>query len=136
MPNEELAKRPVEANAVQPKAGRSATLPSGITTKMHRFGECVADGYSLADAYRTAFYTANMRDKTIRDEASRLAKNPGVSAVVEAIRAERERQNIMLWRRKEDAIWVSLWSLIEDQRVRPRTRIKALTLAAAMAGLL
>ena len=135
MLNEQFTKREADANAASPRSGRSAMLPSGITAKMHRFAECVADGYSLADAYRAAFFTANMKDKTVRDEASRLSKNPGVTAVVQAIRREREHQNSMLWRKKEDVIWFSVWALIEDKRTGAGVKVKALTLAAMMAGL-
>lgn len=114
---------------------RSASLPNGLTVKMYRFAEAVADGSSLADAYRTAFSALQMRPKTVRDEASRLAKNPGVTAAIAAIRAEREAENHMRWRSKEDAIWESTWQLIDDPHASAQTKIKALTLAAQMAGL-
>lgn len=101
-----------------------------------RFAELVADGCSLADAYRGAFSTGGMKDKTVRDEASRLAKNPGVTRAIEAIRAERNAENHMQWRSKEDHIWELVWRLVDDPRVPVRSKIKALTLAAQMAGLL
>lgn len=122
--------------AIAPRAGRSARLSGGLTEKMLRFAEAVAEGMSLADAYRTSFHTANMRDKTIRDEASRLAKNPGVAAAIEAIRSEKEARNRMLWHSEEEAIWNTLWRLIDDPDVVTRSKLKALTLAARMAGLL
>jgi hypothetical protein len=103
---------------------------------MFRFAEAAAEGMSLADAYRASFHTANMRDKTIRDEASRLAKNPGVAAAIEAIRNEKDAQNGMFWRSKEEAIWDSVWRLIDDPLVSIRAKLKALTLAAQMAGLI
>jgi hypothetical protein len=115
---------------------RSAPLPCGLTEKMLRFAERVADGCSLADAYRGAFSTGGMKDKTIRDEASRLAKNPGVTRAIEAIRAERDAENHMRWRSKEDHIWELVWKLVDDPRVPVRSKIKALTLAAQMAGLI
>lgn len=118
------------------RAGRSARLANGLTEKMFKFAENVANGSSLADAYRASFFTTNMRDKTVRDEASRLAKNPGVAAAIEAIRAENDLRNRMLWLSKEEAVWDSVWRLIDDPHVSPRAKIKALTLAAAMAGLI
>ena len=122
--------------AIAPRAGRSARLPGGLTEKMLRFAEAVAEGMSLADAYRTSFHTANMRDKTIRDEASRLAKNPGVAAAIEAIRDERDRQNHMRARSEEDRIWEVIWKLLDHPQVSVRWKLNILTLAAKMAGLL
>jgi hypothetical protein len=121
---------------LQARSTRSAPLYNGITFKMQRFAEAVADGCSLADAYRVAFNTANMKDKTVRDEASRLLKNPGVAAAVGALRAKREAENHMLWRSKEDRVWGMVWSVIEADQVSPRSKIKALTLAAQMLGLI
>ncbi len=72
---------------------RSGTLPSGITTKMDLFAQHVAEGFSLADAYRAAFNTAKMRPKTVRDDASRLAQHSGFRAAIEAYRAEIEALN-------------------------------------------
>jgi len=40
---------------------RSGTLPSGITAKMDKYSRHVAEGMSLADAYRQAFNTSKMR---------------------------------------------------------------------------
>lgn len=118
------------------RAGRSARLPNGLTEKMFRFAEAVAEGSSLADAYRASFFTTNMRDKTVRDEASRLAKNPGVAAAIDAIRKENDLRNRMFWLSKEEVIWDSVWRLIDDPCVPPRSKVKALTLAAQMAGLI
>ena len=39
---------------------RSGTLPSGITAKMDKYSRHVAEGLSLADAYRQAFNTSKM----------------------------------------------------------------------------
>ena len=96
---------------------------------------CLLVDSERTDAYRVAFNTSNMKDKTVRDEASRLLKNPGVAAAVEALRAKRDAENHMLWRSKEDRVWEMVWSVIEADHVSPRSKIKALTLAASMLGM-
>lgn len=115
---------------------RSPNLPSGITEKMLRFAEGVANGLSAADAYRAAFNTANMLPKTVRDEASRLLKNPGVSTALEALRAEKTHQQRVSRQKVEDRLWERLWSLIDGVDTPPQVQVRALTLAAELAGML
>ena len=115
---------------------RSAKLPSGITEKMFRFAEEIVNGLSAADSYRSAFNTSKMLPKTVRDEASRLLKNPGVSTALEALRAEKTRQQWVSRQKVEDRVWERLWSLIDGAETPPRVQVRALTLAAEMAGML
>jgi hypothetical protein len=114
---------------------RSGTLASGITAKMDMFARHVADGLSLADAYRAAFCTANMKAKTIRDDASRLAQHSGVRAAIKSYRAEIEARNRMAALERDERIWERLWSLIEDEEVPPTVKVRALDLAARLAGM-
>lgn len=114
---------------------RSGTLPSGITIKMNAFARHVAEGFSLADAYRAAFNTASMKAKTVRDDASRLAQHCGVRAAVNAYRAEIEEQNRISALERDERIWEKIWSLIEDEEVPPAVKVKALDLAARLAGM-
>ena len=114
---------------------RSGTLPSGITEKMNVFARHVAEGLSLADAYRAAFNAAHMKAKTVRDDASRLAQHSGVRAAIEAYRAEIEALNRMLSLEKADRIWERLWELIEGDDVPPAVKVRALNLGARLAGM-
>jgi hypothetical protein len=114
---------------------RSPNLPSGITEKMFRFAEGVANGLSAADAYRAAFNTSNMLPKTVRDEASRLLKNPGVSRALEALRAEKTHQQRVSRQKSEDRVWEHLWGLIDGVETPPSVKVRALTLAAELAGM-
>ena len=116
---------------------RSGTLPSGITAKMDSFSRHVAEGSSLADAYRQAFNTANMKAKTIRDDASRLAQHSGVRAAIEAYRAEIEARNSMSALERDERIWTRLWHIIEaeGEEVPPAVKVKALDLAARLCGM-
>ena len=114
---------------------RSGTLPSGITTKMDSFARHVAEGMSLADAYRQAFNTSNMKPRTVSNDASRLARHPGVSAAISGYRAENEARNRMLALQRDERIWESLWGLVENDEVPPAVKVKALDLAAHLCGM-
>jgi hypothetical protein len=114
---------------------RSGTLPSRITIKMNAFARHVAEGLSLADAYRAAFNAASMKAKTVRDDASRLAQHSGVRAAVNAYRAEIEARNRMEALEQEERIWQRLWELAEDEDVPPAVRVRALDLAARLCGM-
>ena len=114
---------------------RSGTLPSGITTKMDSFARHVAEGLSLADAYRQAFNTSKMKPRTVSNDASRLARHPGVSAAISGYRAENEARNRMLALQRDERIWATLWGLVEGEDVPPSVRVKALHLAAQLSGM-
>jgi hypothetical protein len=115
---------------------RSPNLPSGITEKMYRFAGGVADGLSAADAYRAAFNTSNMLPKTVREEASRLLKNPHITTTLEALRAEKTYQQRVSRQKVEDRVWERLWSLIDGAKTPPQVQVRALTLAAELAGMM
>ena len=114
---------------------RSGTLPSGITTKMDVFARYVAEGASLADAYRKAFNTTNMKPRTISNDASRLARHHGVSAAIEAYRAKNETRNRIAALERSDRIWERLWELIEANQAPPAVKVRALDLAARLCGM-
>ena len=61
-----------------------------LTPKQERFAQLVAGGSSQADAYREAFNSKG-KDSTVHSEASRLSKDPKVSARVDALIALKER---------------------------------------------
>ena len=114
---------------------RSGTLPSGITTKMDSFARHVAEGLSLADAYRQAFNTSKMKPRTVSNDASRLARHPGVSAAIAAYREQNDARNRMLALQRDERIWESLWGLVENDEVPPAVKVKALDLAAHLCGM-
>jgi hypothetical protein len=103
---------------------------------MYRFAEGVADGLSAADAYRAAFNTQNMLPKTVRDEASRLLKNPYITPVLEALRAEKTYQQHLSRLKVEDRVWERLWGVIDGVETPPQVQVRALTLAAELAGMM
>lgn len=62
-----------------------------MTPKREKFcQEMLKPKADQSSAYRKAFSTKNMKPKTINEEASRLMKNPEISARIETLRSELE----------------------------------------------
>ena len=53
-----------------------------MTPKQKKFTEVFVNGTSQSQAYRTAYYTQNMSQKTVWEESSRLRKHPKVAAPI------------------------------------------------------
>ena len=66
-----------------------------LTAKQEQFVKNIIDGMSQADAYRQAYQSENMADKTIHENACRLAKNPKVKARLKELRDQLATPNIM-----------------------------------------
>ena len=130
-------KRPAVIAGIQAsdRSTPSCSQHRALTHKMQSFACHVAAGMKLADAYRASFHTANMKPKTVRDEASRLAQNPGVTAAISAEREEIRHRNRISALKEEDRIWASIWALVENEEVAPSVRVKALHLAAQLCGM-
>ena len=61
-----------------------------LTAKQENFVELLTQGTSQASAYRGAYETQNMSDKTVWEEASRLRRHPKVSARILELEKEKE----------------------------------------------
>ena len=61
-----------------------------LTAKQENFVELLTQGTSQASAYRGAYETQNMSDKTVWEEASRLRRHPKVSARILELENEKE----------------------------------------------
>lgn len=71
-----------------------------LTAKQEHFAQCVADGMTQADAYRTAYdVSANTLPETIWAEASRLMADHMVSARVKELREDLAEK--ALWTRED-----------------------------------
>lgn len=66
-----------------------------LTPKQEKFVKCLVEGMSQADAYRAAYSTKNMSDKTIYEAASRLASDSNVSARLSELRGQLTKETIM-----------------------------------------
>ena len=61
-----------------------------LTAKQENFIELLAEGTSQSSAYRGAYDTQNMSDKTVWEEASRLRRHPKVSTRILELEKEKE----------------------------------------------
>ena len=61
-----------------------------LTAKQENFVELLTQGTSQASAYRGAYDTQNMSDKTVWEEASRLRRHPKVSTRILQLEEEKE----------------------------------------------
>ena len=66
-----------------------------LTDKQERFCQNIIEGMSQADAYRQAYPNNNMADKTIQENACRLAKKPAVKARIKELRDQLAKPTIM-----------------------------------------
>ena len=74
-------------------------MADGLTPKQEKFAQCVADGMSQADAYRTAFDVgAKTKPETVRKRASELMENGDVSGMVAKLRQQLSEKAI--WTRE------------------------------------
>ena len=66
-----------------------------LTDKQEQFCRNIIEGMSQADAYRQAYPNNNMADKTIQENACRLAKKPAVKARIKELRDQLAKPTIM-----------------------------------------
>ncbi len=66
-----------------------------LTAKQEAFVKNIIDGMSQADAYRSAYPNQKMTDKTVWESASKLMKNPKVSARLQELRDSMMKPTIM-----------------------------------------
>lgn len=66
-----------------------------LTAKQEQFVKNIIDGMSQADAYRNAYDTSRMADKTIHEKASRLMADGKVKARLKELRDQMVAPTIM-----------------------------------------
>ena len=80
-----------------------------LTAKQENFVELLTQGTSQSSAYKGAYDTQNMSDKTVWEEASRLRRHPKVSTRILELekkkrlddaykRSQERREFLMNWR--------------------------------------
>ncbi len=73
-----------------------------LTAKQENFIELLAEGTSQSSAYRGAYDTQNMSDKTVWEEASRLRRHPKVSTrILELEKEKAARRRLQAVSREE-----------------------------------
>ena len=106
----------------------------GLTVKQNEFVAEIAEGASQTLAYRSAYNTQNMSQKTIWEEASRLRRHPKVAARIIELEAEKEAEERMLRLSYGDFVINELQELALSAK-SDRARIKALELLGKSIGM-
>lgn len=102
-----------------------------LTDKQEKFAQAVAlEGMSLSDAYRSAYDTARMKDKTINEKASILAKDDKITARVAELRASVVSPKIMSAQERME--WLT--QLIGNDNVGTTDRLRAIDIMNKMQG--
>lgn len=69
-------------------------MKGGLTAKQEAFAQGVANGLTLADAYRQSYNAENMKEASIYTEASLLMDNPKIAQRVSGIQQAREDKTL------------------------------------------
>lgn len=101
-----------------------------LTAKQEKFVQGIIEGMSQADAYRSAYPNQKMSDKTVWESASKLIKNPKVSARLAELREDMMKPSIMS--ATERLEWLT--GLIKDDEVAISDKLKATDIMNKMQG--
>ena len=114
---------------------RGPLLAQGLTDSQQKFCEAVAEGHSLAEAYRMCYQTDNMAHGTLYNKACLLYKRGDVREMVENIR-HRKREGTL--HDSARALDFALTHLQREatQAEQPAARIRAIELIMKHHGLL
>ena len=75
-----------------------------LTLKQNKYSEKLAAGFNQTAAYRNAYNTQNMSQKTVWEESSRLRRHPKVAARIIELEAEKEARRRMQALSREDRV--------------------------------
>lgn len=92
-----------------------------LTAKQEQFCLNIVQGMTQADAYRSAYDTENMLDKTIIEEASRMMSDCNIATRVKELRDEVAKHSIMT--AQERLEWLS--GLIKSENETTGDKLKA-----------
>jgi len=101
-----------------------------LTAKQELFAQNIIKGMSQADAYRSAYSTKNMADKTIHENASRLANDSKVSARISELRGQLTNETIMTAQKRLE--WLT--EAIQSEDVAINDKLKAIDIMNKMQG--
>ena len=101
-----------------------------LTAKQEAFVQKIIEGYSQADAYRPAYNTKRMSDKTVWENASRLMADSKVTARVMELRNELAKPSIMSAQQRLE--WLT--QLIHSKEESTSDKLKAADIMNKMQG--
>jgi hypothetical protein len=93
-----------------------------LTPKQEQFAKAIAlDGMSYSDAYRSAYDTSKMSDKTVNEKASLLKDQDKIRARVKELRDEVDTPKIISAQKRKE--WLT--EVINDPNVDINARLRA-----------
>lgn len=93
-----------------------------LTEKQEQFAKAIAlEGMSYSDAYRSAYETRGMSEKTVNEKASRLKDKDKVRARITQLRDAADSPRIMSAQKRKE--WLT--QIIENDDLPIRERLKA-----------
>jgi phage terminase small subunit len=101
-----------------------------LTAKQEQFAQGIIKGMSQADAYRSAYSTSRMADKTVHENASRLANDSKVKARINELRGKISTENIMTAQNRLE--WLT--ELVGSEEVSTGDKLKAIDIMNKMSG--
>lgn len=101
-----------------------------LTAKQEQFAQNIIKGMTQADAYRSAYSTKRMADKTIHENASRLANDSKVLARIEELRGQISTENIMTAQKRLE--WLT--ELVQSEEETTTDKLKAIDIMNKMQG--
>ena len=101
-----------------------------LTAKQEQFAQSIIKGMNQADAYRSAYNTSRMTDKTIHEKASRMANDDKVMARITELRGQISKENIMTAQKRLE--WLT--EAIQSEEVSVNDKLKAIDIMNKMQG--
>lgn len=102
-----------------------------LTPKQEQFAKAIAlEGMSYSDAYRSAYDTSKMTDKTVNEKASLLKDQDKIRARIKELRDEVDSPLIMSAQKRKE--WLT--EVINDPNVDINAKLKATDLLNKMDG--
>lgn len=101
-----------------------------LTAKQEKFVQGIIEGMSQADAYRSAYDTKAMTDKTIHEKASLLASQDKIRARIAELRDRIATDTIMSAQKRLE--WLT--ERIADAEVDINAKLKAIDIMNKMQG--
>lgn len=127
------------ASVVIPLKGKSrhrtSTNKYGLTDKQEKFCQAVFEGNNFSDAYRAAYDTQNMNTASIHREAHALTVNPKVSARIDSLFADKEKEQRMLRLSRSEKVISKLEQVALRDGEADGTQVRALELLGKTMGL-
>ena len=102
-----------------------------LTAKQEQFAQNIIKGMTQADAYRSAYNTNRMADKTIHENASRLANDSKVKARISELRGQIAAENIMTAQKRLE--WLTEL-VMSNEEAYTGDKLKAIDIMNKMTG--